>query len=340
MRNLASIQRVLEVVKHPNADKLDIVKVLGWKCVTGKDNFKVGDLVCYLEVDSILPDEPQFADIKKRGNRIKTIRLRGEISMGLCLPLDVLKGRKFPNDTRENPEYDLTEGTDVTALLGVTKWEPVVPACLGGDVEGAFPDLLPKTDETRIQAYPEILKRYPRVTFYGTEKIDGSSCTMIKKDGKFRICGRNWEFKSTCMNSFRQVAERDSIEVRLPEGYAIQGELAGPGIQGNPLKLKQLELFVFNVSKLDEHKYLDMKDLKTFCKVCDLKSVPIVYVIDDMTKETVDDLVRMATHKSFTNEDVWMEGIVFRPVNEMHDPDLGRLSFKVINPLYLLEHES
>jgi RNA ligase (TIGR02306 family) len=257
--------------------------------------------------------------------------------MGLVLPLKVLEGRKFPNDTRENPTYELTEGSDVTALLGVTKWEPVVPACLSGDAEGPFPtDLLPKTDEERIQSCPEILTRYPGVTFVATEKIDGSSCTLIKHEGQFRICGRNWEFKDSNMNSFRQVAVRERIDKRLPEGYALQGELAGPGIQGNPLKLERQELFFFNVSNLKERRYLGHIEFVAFCSERGFKTVPTIFVWDDISKWSVDDMVVMATEKSFLNPNVWAEGMVIRPMNEMKDPDLGRLSYKVINPEYLL----
>src|SRR6185503_10263785 len=100
-----------------------------------KGEFQVGDLAVYCEIDSLLPDRPEFEFLKARGFRIRTIRLRGEISQGICFPLSIL-----PEGT------EITEGADVTDALGVTKYEPPIPASLSGVMKGGFPSFIPKTD--------------------------------------------------------------------------------------------------------------------------------------------------------------------------------------------------
>src|SRR6185436_4978944 len=144
-RKLASIQKVLEVNPIPNADAIEVLTVLGWKVVAKKGEFKVGDLVVYFEVDSILKESPEIEFLRKSNFRIKTIKLRGQVSQGLCLPLSILFGLV------ELPHDPFAEGDDVTELLEVEKYEVYVPAQLAGERKGNFPDFLSKTDEMRIQ---------------------------------------------------------------------------------------------------------------------------------------------------------------------------------------------
>ncbi|MFN8396383.1 MAG: hypothetical protein U0176_17290 [Bacteroidia bacterium] len=116
MRTLASIQRIKSLAPIPGADAIEKATVLGWQLVVKKGEFQVGDLAVYCEIDSLLPDRPEFEFLKPRGMRIKTIRLRGEISQGICFPLSIL-----PEGTA------IAEGADVTEILEVTKCRPPSP---------------------------------------------------------------------------------------------------------------------------------------------------------------------------------------------------------------------
>ena len=90
-RKLASIQRIVSIEPIQGADKIELAIVLGWQCVVKKDEFKVGDLCVYIEIDSIVPaDNPYFEFMKDRKYRVKTIRLRGIYSQGLVCPLNIM----------------------------------------------------------------------------------------------------------------------------------------------------------------------------------------------------------------------------------------------------------
>ena len=113
MRKLASIQKIVSLEPIKDADKIEKATVLGWELVVAKkDNFKVGDLVVYCEVDSILPDKPEFEFLRERKFRIKTIKLRGQVSQGICFPLSILPKAKY------------NEGEDVTEVFGARKYDP------------------------------------------------------------------------------------------------------------------------------------------------------------------------------------------------------------------------
>ena len=115
-RKLATIQKISEIRPIPGADRIQVALMegLGWECVIKKDEFNVGDLVVYCEVDSVLPEEPQFEFLRERKFRIRIIKLQKQVSMGLILPITVLDGKIKPNNIKTN--------TDVTEILGVTKY--------------------------------------------------------------------------------------------------------------------------------------------------------------------------------------------------------------------------
>src|SRR5438067_2333611 len=152
MRKLASIQTVSAVEPILNADAIEKIRVLGWWVVVKKGEFKPGDKVVYCEIDSLLPEKAEFEFLRPNcykaaqsdatgvvtlppGFRIKTIKLRGQVSQGICFPLSVLP-EGAPTD----------EDADVTDALCVRKWEPPQTVGMGGRVKGTFPSFLPKTD--------------------------------------------------------------------------------------------------------------------------------------------------------------------------------------------------
>jgi RNA ligase (TIGR02306 family) len=336
MRKLASIQKIVALESIQDADAIEKATVLGWQLVVKKGEFKVGDLCVYCEIDSLFPDKPEFEFLKPRGMRIRTIRLRCQISQGICFPLSILP---------ENIE--ITEDIDCTEILGIVKYEPPIPACLNGTMKGNFPSFIPKTDETRVQVLQKLLDVCVNEECNITEKLDGSSVTYYLKDGEFGVCSRNLELLYDENNSLWKVALDLEIENKLKSlngNYALQGELIGEGIQGNKYRLKGQTVYFFNLFNIDKYEYESCEMLETALMQMDLKMVPILsngYVLSNK----IDTLVEMSKIKSTLNKDVWAEGIIIRPIHSKKHTQLstnllnsGRVSFKVINPEFLIKH--
>jgi len=337
-RKLASIQKILDILPHANADTLEIARVLGWKVCVKKGEFKVGDYCVYMEIDSMLPQKPEFEFLRSKGFRIKTVRLRGEVSQGIAFPLSILDGYKVHDQHQEIPYL---EDLDVTELIGVVKYEPAIHFAIGGEIKGHFPEFLKKTDETRIQAFPRLLDRYKGERFYVTEKLDGSSMTVYFKDGMFGICSRNYELRETEGNALWATAKRLHLPEKLTafgRNIAIQGELIGPGIQGNKYKVKEHQFRPFNAININEAKRIGAVELFSLCSALDLEPVPVIdfwFVLN----HTVDDIVSYAEGKSALNSNTEREGVVIRYIEEKYDEDIGDLSFKVISPNFLLKSD-
>lgn len=359
-RKLASIQRIKALDPIGGADRIERATVLGWHLVVNKGEFAVGDKCVYVEVDSILPEKPEFEFLRPRGFRIKTIRLRKQISQGIAFPLKILESNLAYKVSLEpkpmlshlsGPSIALDEGTEVTEFLEIKKYVPYVPAQLAGEVKGAFPGFIPKTDETRIQSVPDVLTRQDGNTFVVTEKLDGCSMTVYLRDGEFGVCSRNLDLKETENNSLWKVARELDLENKLKIlgwNVAIQGELVGQGIQKNKYKKTNLELYVFNVFNIDTYTYLNHNEAHKLVEFFGLKTVPVIGEAK-LTGMTVDDLVKIAegeiklnageNGRSKLNQETMREGVIFRPYFEEQDPDVGRLSFKVINPRFLLKFD-
>ncbi len=343
-RKLASIQTIDKLEPIANADAIEKATILGWQCVVKKGEFKEGDRCVYLEIDSVLPDKPEFEFMRPRKFRVRTIRLRGQISQGLVFPLSFV-----PEAERKLiEEGDWKLGTDVSELLEISLYCPPIPTCLTGEIKGKFPDFIPKTDETRVQVLGNVLKRHAGTMCYLTEKIDGSSVTYYLKDGEFGVCSRNLELKETEANAYWQAAREMKIEEILRtygKNLAIQGELFGAGIQENSLKMRERTVRFFNAFDIDRYCYLDCEDFKTTMEALKLPTVPILsenFILHD----NIEELVKLSTDKSSINPKVWREGIVIRPLTEKMDLEMasgfgnGRVSFKVVNPEYLIDNES
>ena len=335
MRKLVSIQRIKALEPIAGADAIEKATVLGWQLVVKKGEFQVGDLAVYCEIDSLMPDKPEFEFLKARGMRIKTIRLRGQISQGICFPVSIL-----PENT------PIVEGEEVTDILGITKYEPPMPASLLGIAKGKFPSFIPKTDETRVQVLQDLLDKCAGERCYITEKLDGSSVTYYVNNGEFGVCSRNLELLEDDENSLWKVAKALNIEEKLRstgKNIALQGELIGEGIQSNKLKLRGQTVRFFNVFDIDRFEFLYLEDFKEFLAELDLPSVPILndnYILQN----NIDALVKMATIRSSVYPQAWAEGIVIRTCEKttigLHHEDFsnGRVSFKAINPEFLLKY--
>jgi RNA ligase (TIGR02306 family) len=314
----------------------------GWRVVTKKGEFQVGSRCVYFEIDSILPDREEFAFLKKGDKpiRLKTIKLRGQISQGLVMPISIIPPEYI------NLRLNMEEGMDVTDILGVTKYEPEVHGSLGGTPKGNFPAMIHKTDEERVQNLPKLLEQYKGTRMYLSEKVDGSSITCYLQDGKFGVCSRNIDLEETEGNAFWQAARMYDVEEKIKEisahfdgaDIALQGELLGPGIQGNKYALDKYQIMWFNIFLINEGEYLSFYEFHDCIVVPGLKTVPILddnFILD----HTVDELLAMAEGYSVVNPKIRREGLVIRPIYEIIDFRFGRLSFKVINNKFLLKYE-
>lgn len=359
MRKLASVQRVVSVDPIPNADAIELARVLGWQCVVKKGEVKPGDLVVYFEIDSKLPARHEFAFMADRGYRVRTIKLRGCISQGLAMPVATF------------PELgNVKEGQDVTEKLAVVKYQKGYCGKPGSHKPrprpglwlrlwnrflvligkrdpgtGTFPSFLRKTDEPRIQGQPSFLEKHRGDVFYVTEKLDGCSITAFVKDGKFGMCSRNTmveanQFYSDLRKFFHPTAKALFLEHNLrnlKRNIAIQGELIGPEIQGNKYGLREHKLFLFNVFDIDKQEYLSMAEAFEVARRLSLQWCPVLDT-SLVLNHSVDEIVKLSTAKSKLAK-VQREGIVVRSVVEQFDPNHGRCSFKVINPEFLLKYE-
>jgi RNA ligase (TIGR02306 family) len=340
MRKLASIQTVKYVKPIPDADSIETVGVLGWEVVSKKGEFQTGDTCLFIEIDSLLPEIPEFEFLRKgcwndnlKKYRLKTVKLRKQLSQGLALPTSV-----FPILA------GLTAGADVTDLLGIEKYEPPIPAQIVGDAR-SFSWPISKTDETRVQLDDEygFIERLTGQPYYISLKLDGTSSTFLidPKDETFHVCGRNYSYKRNDTHTFWKIAQRYNIEQKLRYFWdkgnnriAIQGEIVGPGIQKNPLGLSVPDLYIFNVIDIADNTRFSLGMSMFIVQELGLKFVPIVDKGSSFAY-TKTDLLEMAkgkykTHFSSAKDSQNREGIVIRSI-------CGEISFKAINNDFLLK---
>jgi RNA ligase (TIGR02306 family) len=393
MRALASVRKIANLQPIEGADAIEVAVVDGWKVVVKKDEFKTGDLAIYMEIDSWVPTElaPFLSKGKEpreyngvKGERLRTIKLRGQISQGLLLPMTVAfdwdaeeslweykehPDAKFetgdPIDHGDRIEIPVTtwvvyadEGDDLTEALGIQKWEAVLPAQLQGQAKGTFPtDLIPKTDQERIQncfrdierkarrnttekvwnAETQTLEEFPAVhpadfqepTYEVTLKLDGSSCTIFRWENELRVCSRNLELKINDENKDNTfVAMALKLGDKIPEGFAFQGEICGPGIQGNREGFKEHKFFVFDVFNIREHVYLAPDRRRFLSEYWGHDHVPVIGT-DWNAPESVEAGLALADGPSINSK--VREGLVWKCNT---DPSF---SFKTISNQFLLK---
>lgn len=369
MRNLASIQKIIDIQPIPGADKIVLASVLGWKVIAKKGEFQIGDKCVYFEVDSILPKIPAYFILERYNFRVKTIRMRGVYSQGLALPFS-----SFPDKELST----LDEGSDLTELLGVTKYDPgaiveknetsfekekawfvpllkyawfrkyVLPH-LPKKEKGNFPThLIAKSDETRIQNIPSILSKYVGQTFIMTEKLEGcSSLFGLEKKSWFRktfyVCSRELRKLHVDKSVWWEIYNQEEMnEVLLTlnslfpaKAWLIQGEIIGEKIQGNFYNIKGNQFYVYRLKKIekdDTEIFYNAINGYKLLRNFGLNWVPILGEITIQEGQTVESILEMAdgVSKLFPTS---REGIVF---SLKSDPTI---SFKAVSNKYLIEHD-
>ena len=365
MRKLVTIRRVDSVAPIEGADAIECLTIEGWKVVSQKGNFVAGDQAVYFEIDSFLPDgNPLWQDLVdrssrmfegKKGHVLRTIKLRGQVSQGFAIPL-----RKFPeiqelipvgcpnpasmgegefDAWREQARLRLRE-RDFADVLGVVKYEAPIPAELAGQVKGSFPSSIRKTDQERVQNMPEVFNNL-EAEYEVSVKLDGTSVTVYVLDGEVGVCSRNLELKINDENKDNTLVKLAALLTETLQGvggnYAIQGELMGPGIQGNREALKEPTFFVFDIYSIDKAEYVTPQVREWIMQILTkntngaVKHVPILHKaanLRDLNIQTMDAMLAFAEGPSITHP--IREGLVFKRAD-------GKVSFKAISNKFLLK---
>lgn len=363
MRKLATIRTISDIRTIQGADRIEVAQVDGWECVVKKGEFHIGEKIVYVEVDSIMPEKPEFEFLRDRKFRVRTIKLRKQVSQGLVLPLTIL-----PTGTSVN------EGDDVTETLGIKKYDPqaeqerMLLACADDNrikqhgklfqfmmrfrwfrrafgpkpKKKGFPAWIVKTDEERIQNKTIMFEkeRENGTHFTVTEKIDGQSATYFlekvgRKKFEFGVCSRNIRLGKPDNSSYWNIAIKMKVKDVLQEligehdRIVLQGEIIGPGIQKNKYKRSEYDFYAFNLI-FPDHK-CSTQEIAELLNPRGIKTVPLLEEAKTLP-DTIADLVEYAKGKSVLLREQKREGVVMRSMER-------DISFKVINPDFLLAND-
>lgn len=362
-RKLASIKIISDILPIEGRDRIELAIVDGWQIIVKKGEYQIGDKTVFVEIDSVLPEKPEYEFLRSKKFRIKTMKMAGVLSQGICFPLSVL-----PQDR----EYQLEE--DVTELMGITKYEPnednrdaevkektpkkfqhpifkflfkfsiFRKLLLPKKQNKGFPDFISKTDETRIQNMPFILKNKD-IKFVVREKIDGQSGTFFlkklnkkyfwqKQNYDFGVCSRNLRLWNEDNSTYWTVARKYNIKKILEDligdsdFVAIQGECIAPNVQGNKYKITEPDLYVFNL--IYPSGKVPCLEAEQILKKYNIKWCPLVN--DSYTlPNTVNEMLDYATGKSALYNTL-REGLVLRNYDK-------NISFKAVSPEFLIKND-
>lgn len=343
MRKMATLRHIDSIRPIEGADAIECAVVGGWSVVVKRGEFFPGELAVYAEVDSWIPNtiapflskgsEPrEYMGVK--GERLRTVKLRGQVSQGLLLKLDTVDNAAL---SYNGITFPCIPGLDVSEHLGIQKYDPPVPAQLAGQVKGLFPSFIPKTDQERIQNLTEQLEVWKddsSFTWEITEKLDGSSMTVYVRDDDEGVCSRNLELHRDDANSLWAVAIREQLIEKIRStgrNLALQGEIIGEGIQKNLYKLKGQAFRLFDIYDIDNGEYLTPFERRVFADTRSIDHVPVLakeYVITGFAQ----DLLNMAEGKSELFAQTEREGLVFK-CNTFGGP-----TFKSISNKFLLKN--
>lgn len=333
-RAMAWVVAIDAVEKHPNADALDICTIGGWRCVTKLNEYVPGDLAVYCSIDSFIPHDlaPFLSNGSQPreyhgvlGNRLRTVKLRGQVSQGLLLPL---------SSATQFTEAPLQAGDDVSELLNIQKYEPPVPAQLAGEARGVFPSFIQKTDQERLQNLAhgeESVWSIQPSTWEVTEKLDGASMTVYVCRDDQGVCSRNYNLRETQGNSLWETARRLCLLEKLAttgRELALQGELIGHGVQGNPYKISGHDFRVFDIFDIDSGQYLLPHERTQLCEQLEITHVPVLYTADHLLPMW--ELLKSAEGKSQLFSKAEREGLVYKHAHK-------QVSFKAISNRFLLK---
>lgn len=354
MSKVATVERILNVRPHPNADKLDLIDILGWQVVSQKgQGHAPGNLVVYINIDSIVNPHEVFKFLESSNYRIKTVRLRGEVSNGLILPLSALN--VF------DPSLDLSkfnEGDDISEIIGAKHYEKQIDAKIAGFAKGNLPKFLRKTDEDNARNYKSALNqiilnrgKQPE-NFYVTQKIDGSSASFYYDGENFGACSRSLDLKEDDQNIFWRMFHKYNAKNVLIDLYKrvslfikpkpktlkvfVQGEVYGPKINGNQLGETEVKFAFFNIgyNYSDSNITMELLDFDSLVSISSQFNFPMVPILDFNQEVNLENLIAFANKQKYPNGNN-AEGIVIRPKQPFYSTILNKFaSLKVMNEFY------
>jgi hypothetical protein len=350
---LASVERITSLTPIEGADSIVTAQLLGWNIVVKKDEFQVGQLVSYIQIDTVTPEKEEFEFLRPRNFRVRSIKLRGQISQGLIVPLsegkwkegddltEVLGIKKYSKDkevSESRPKMPkvwykkLWYKLKYNVLVKLFPWAKVVN-------RNGFPkDVVSITDEERIQNIPRVLDTYKGKMFVAAEKLDGSSITIIHEKkwnkSKYRLCSRRFELFNTDNEWYRVFVDtnfKQYIDLLAKHfntnNVVVQGEYIGKP-QGNKYRLTQNEIRLFNIQINGKRLTQD-----TFYQICTQYNIPCCPLLGQFElNHTLPELLKYAEGKSKLNSSTEREGVVLRCVED-------NLSFKVISNKFLLKND-
>ena len=360
-RKLAHIEQIDWIQPIEKKDRIVLAGVLGWSVIVQKADYAVGQKCVFCEIDSVFPEKPEFEFLRSKNFRIKTMKMGGVLSQGICFPMSIL------------PPGNYNIGDDVTELLGITQYEGTMDKenkeneetgkgkkaikypkflmryewfrklTLPKKQQKGFPEFVSKTDETRIQNAPFYLQL--DTAYIATEKVDGQSGTFTlqklpkkyfwnKTKYDFAVCSRNMRIWKKDHSSYWDVAEKYQMKEILKqligdnEWVAIQGECVAPNVQKNKYHVNEAELYVFNLIYPDGR--MGSLEAKKKVEELGLKFVPVLDEAVKIKGMTMNEVLEYATGTSKLY-DTLREGIVFRSLD-------GKQSFKAVSPDFLIMH--
>jgi len=396
-RELATIQKISNVQSISGYDKIDLYQIKGWQVIAGKGEFKIGELVVFIEPDTILPERPEFEFLRKRcwnsvygGFRIRVMKLGGIYSQGIIFPLSILNKPKKLNLFKWlilfNKKTIFQENQDMTSPLGIIRYDEEEKEQLRYEKrhpqkkyfgfrkilfklglighkkrkrtkKSYFPSFFPKSDEIRLNSIPEILDCIKEKEIYISEKIDGCSSSFYYKDGEFGVCTRNMKIGRNanvgligsvhwaCVDKYDIENKLSSYCKNNNKNIVLQGEIIAPSVQGNKYQKTEPELYLYQIYDINKQNFINYPEFIIITKDLGIPTVPILFKGNerDLNLNSVEDWIKYSIGKSIINLSIEREGIVIRTVKEEKSPGLktinSRISFKVINPEFLLKQK-
>lgn len=331
----ASIEMIEKIYPHSNADALELAKVLGYQCVIAKNSLRENEMVVYIQPDSVLPSDREWAKefLKYAPTRVKAIKLRGEWSEGLIIPLKYLA-------TEIDNNIKMRVGLEVSEILGITHYESSSESKMvlrpEEGIIGTLPEMIPKTDEERWENLRRKLDDYYGRKVDVTLKVDGQSLTvfyMLKND-EFGITGRKMRFDTSFKNNYTSHIEKYDLENKLREyskkhqiSICLRGESYGKNIQknsNNPHSKMELGLVFFSVYLIDERRYAGKGEPHYYVNVCNELQLPMVDIVERDVELTKEMITKYSSELKKVNNQPF-EGVVIKGDD---------FSFKIINKHY------
>jgi RNA ligase (TIGR02306 family) len=364
-----TVKKILAIEPHLNADAIEFAMIDGYRSIVKKGEYEAGDLIAYIPEAAVLPEsilkllgfwdeEKQCGKLTgKLGNRVKAIKLRGELSQGICLPVvsDSSTTGQI-NMLGDMAFFNVTEGDDVTEILGITKYEPPIPTQMAGEVFNAGTHLTVAFDIENWKSYPNIIESDEDVIF--TEKLHGTFsgiAVLPLKDAHPEAFGKNKNilifskglgsqglvFKNNERNanniyvrSTKKLLEAIDEKEWYPPDHPdiLMGETFGAVIQDLSYGIDlELRLFARAIGYRGEQRYQNYDSLRAVADHLGLITVPVLYR-GKFSKEV---MMEYTNGETTLGAEHIREGIVITPVNERYNSSIGRVCLKSISADYL-----